>query len=91
MNNKDFYKKVFAELNNRRETLTEKQRETVLRKLIFTAAIYARPLSEIRETSSAANRRKLKSKETSLDPKPAMKPVNIAKPHKPKKPKYSGI
>lgn len=45
---------------------------------------------ELSECEAAANRRKLKRRETELDPKPPIKPVRVAEPSKPKKPKYSG-
>lgn len=43
------------------------------------------------ETYAAAQRRKAKRRETELDPKPPVKPVRVAEPSKPRKPKYSGL
>ena len=45
---------------------------------------------ELREDGAAARRRKAKSRETEVDPKPPVKPVRVAEPSKPRKPKYSG-
>lgn len=45
----------------------------------------------VHETDAAAQRRKAKRRETELDPKPPVKPVRVAEPSKPRKPKYSGL
>lgn len=45
----------------------------------------------VRETDAAAQRRKAKRRETEVDPKPPVKPVRVAAPSKPRKPKYSGL
>lgn len=43
------------------------------------------------EDDAAAQRRKAKRSETEVDPKPPLKPVRVAEPSKPRKPKYSGL
>ena len=58
--------------------------------------LFAEPAArQIRPANRSLNdhnshRRKLKRRETELDPKPPVKPVRIAEPSAPKKPKYSG-
>ncbi|WP_171134954.1 hypothetical protein [Ruegeria sp. HKCCD7221] len=46
---------------------------------------------ELSEEDAAAKRRKAKRKETELDPKPPLRPITVAEPSKPKKPKYTGL
>ncbi len=46
---------------------------------------------KLREDDAATRRRKAKRRETEVDPKPPVKPVTVAEPSKPKKPKYSGL
>lgn len=43
------------------------------------------------EDGAVTQRRQAKRRETELDPKPPVKPVRIAEPSKPRKPKYSGL
>ena len=45
----------------------------------------------VQEDDAASRRRKAKRRETELDPKPPVKPVRVAEPSKPRKPKYSGL
>lgn len=45
---------------------------------------------DLSEEDAATRRRQAKRRETELDPKPPVKPVRVAAPSKPRKPKYSG-
>lgn len=72
--------------------------QTRAQKLVTTQAMLratAECVNDLRqlvhETDAAAQRRKAKRRETEVDPKPPVKPVRVAEPSKPRKPKYSGL
>ncbi len=68
-----------------------KQLETV-ELLIRAASSCLKQLNyDLNEEDAATRRRKAKRRETEVDPKPPVKPVTVAEPSKPKKPKYSGL
>lgn len=67
------------------------ERLNVAQLLIGTAHFYVNGLrAEMHESNVDASRRKAKSAETKVDPKPPVKPVRVAEPSKQKMPKYSG-
>jgi hypothetical protein len=67
------------------------ERLSVAQLLIGTAHFCVNGLrAEMYESDVEANRRKAKSAETKVDPKPPVKPVRVAEPSKQKLPKYSG-
>jgi hypothetical protein len=71
--------------------LNKRQRMQIAQMLLKTASGFAMQLrSEVREDDAATNRRTAKRRETEVDLKPPIKPVRVAEPSKPKKPKYSG-
>ena len=71
--------------------MNSRQRMQIAQLLLKTASDFATQLrSEVREDDAATNRRTAKRRETEVDPKPPIKPVRVAEPTKPKKPKYSG-
>ena len=63
--------------------------EEAARLLIHAARLAIR--DGLSEGDAAAKRRKAKRRETEVDPKPPVKPVRVAEPSKPRKPKYSGL
>ena len=72
--------------------MTADQRVKTAKLLLDTATVLTSDLrSQVREDDAATKRRKAKRRETEVDLKPPVKPVSVAKPTKPKKPKYSGL
>lgn len=79
-------------LQMNRNQLSMTQRMEIVNLLIRAASDCLRQLNdELHEADAATNRRKAKRRETEVDPKPPVKPVTVAEPSKPKKPKYSGL
>lgn len=73
------------------DNMSTAERLNVAQLLIGTAHFYVNGLrAEMYESDAATNRRKAKSAETKVDPKPPVKPVRVAEPSKQKLPKYSG-
>jgi anthranilate phosphoribosyltransferase len=69
-----------------------KERIAITTQMLLTLEQLINELKEpIHETKAVQKRRKAKSRETAVDPKPPVKPVRVAEPSKPKKPKYSGL
>lgn len=84
-------KKTIFELRKDFGTLPKHEQVRVTQWLLDTAdyCIEGVRLQE-QDSTTAANRRKAKKRETELDPKPPTKPVRVSEPSKPKKPNYSG-
>ena len=72
--------------------MTKSEQLSLLVALIETTSACARQFPHrVRESDAAAKRRKAKGRETEVDPKPPVRPVSVAEPSKPKKPKYRGL
>ena len=72
--------------------LSDTEQAHALALLLTTSSQALRSFREsLREQDAAAQRRKAKRRETEVDPKPPIKPVRVAAPSKPRKPKYSGL
>ena len=84
-------KRCLHDLEARHGMQSKHERLKIAQMLMRSARKYVeRMRDEMHESQTASSRRKLKRRETELDPKPPVKPVRIAEPSKPKKPKYSG-
>lgn len=84
-------KRSLHDLEARHDEQSKCERLKIAQMLMRSARKYVECMrDEMHESQVINNRRKLKSRETELDPKPPVKPVRVAEPSKPKKPKYSG-
>jgi hypothetical protein len=74
------------------EQQTRPQQLATAQAMLRTTDLFIRQLKlQIHETDAASQRRTAKSRETEIDPKPPVKPVRVAEPSKPRKPKYRGL
>ncbi len=71
--------------------LSKRERVQAAEILVRAANRYVQAVRhDLQEEGAEAKRRQAKRRETELDPKPPVKPVRVAEPSKPRKPKYSG-
>lgn len=74
------------------DSMKPRERYEVVRQLMHTARYMVTRIStDLREETAAARHREAKRRETAVDPKPPIKPITVAEPSKPKKPKYKGL
>lgn len=85
-------KRTLNRLINGRAGMSTGQKLEAAKLLFDAAALLIGDLhSGLQEDDAATKRRKAKRRETEVDAKPPVKPVSVAKPSKPQKPKYNGL
>lgn len=90
---RDYYrlKQAIEKMDIGCRKLSQNESKAIIRMLLKTTCEYVKThKSAMRESDFETNQRKLKKRETELDPKPPISPVRVSEPYKPKKPKYKG-
>jgi len=90
MNSKQL-QRILHQLQVRKENGSTIERLEAAKLLMDAARLCLRQAqASLREATGAAARSKAKGRETEVDVKPPLRPVSVAAPSKPTKPKYSG-